>query len=62
MKKQELVSFNTVVRDVSTLAELDDAQLDQVVGGYASDELSICSTDAACEPNCRCNSACPTLA
>jgi hypothetical protein len=31
--KKELVSFNEVVRDIPSLVELDDAMLDQVVGG-----------------------------
>ncbi|WP_224367863.1 hypothetical protein [Hyalangium versicolor] len=49
--KKEIESFNPVVCNVSTLVELDDEQLDAVVGGYARD-VEECPTNNACEPNC----------
>ena len=56
--KKELVSFNPVVKDIESLVELDDRELEQALGGYAVDD-STCATNDACEPNCRTN--CPTL-
>ncbi len=53
MKKQELKSFNEVVRDISSLEDLNDASLDAVVGGKVV-VIEKCNTDIiACEPNCR---------
>ncbi|WP_146210201.1 hypothetical protein [Vitiosangium sp. GDMCC 1.1324] len=60
MTKKEIVSFNPVVRDISSLVELEDEALDQVLGGRAIGDVSGCPTDNACEPNCRAN--CPNLA
>jgi|GEM_PF-4443067 len=59
MKKKELVSFNEVVRDISSLVELNDEELDQVMGGFANSIEQGCPSDNACEPNCRSN--CPGL-
>jgi hypothetical protein len=54
VKNEELKSFNAVVRDVSSLVELNDEVLEQVVGGLLS-PVDSCPTDRACEPDCRCN-------
>lgn len=54
MKKEELKSFNAVVRDISSLEELSDEALEQIVGGLAIG-VSDCPTDRACEPDCNCN-------
>lgn len=56
--KKELVSFNAVVRDISSLPELSDETLETVVGGLIA-PVQDCSTDRACEPDCRAN--CPNL-
>ncbi|ATB44027.1 hypothetical protein CYFUS_009508 [Cystobacter fuscus] len=58
--KKELVSFNAVVRDISSLPELSDETLETVVGGAVISPNTpslpgTCATDNACEPNCRCN-------
>jgi hypothetical protein len=57
--KKEIESFNQVVCNVSSLVELDDAQLTAVVGGYTK-PVESCPTNDACEPNCR--SLCTNLA
>ncbi|MET0406322.1 MAG: hypothetical protein ABW123_28140 [Cystobacter sp.] len=54
MNKKELTSFNQVVRDIASLQELSDETLETVVGGKVS-QSETCSTDRACEPDCRCN-------
>lgn len=55
MKKEEIKSFNAVVRDISSLVELSDESLEQVVGGVAAPVQSCPSDVRACEPDCRCN-------
>jgi hypothetical protein len=62
VKNEELKSFNAVVRDISSLVELSDEALEQVVGGLAALVDGCSSNVRACEPDCRCNSACTTLA
>jgi hypothetical protein len=62
VKNQEIKSFNPVVRDISSLVELSDESLNQVIGGVALDVVSDCPDNRACEPDCRCNSACTNLA
>lgn len=63
MKNKEIQSFNPVVRDISKLVELSDEALSQVSGGLASTSIGdSCPTNNACEPVCRCNSACTNLA
>jgi len=59
MKKQELVSFNEVVRDVPLLVELDDAALSQVIGGaHTGNDEANSSAGGADENGPGCNTLC----
>jgi hypothetical protein len=61
MKKKEIVSFNPVVRDVSSLVELDDKELEQTVGGAnASNGLIVGCIANDYDPNSAdsCNTLC----
>jgi hypothetical protein len=60
VKKEELKSFNAVVRDISSLVELSDEALEGVVGGLAVPIHNCPSDIRACEPDCGSN--CPNLA
>ncbi|MFL5357760.1 hypothetical protein [Archangium sp.] len=50
--KKELVSFNEVERDLSSLLELDDEALETVVGGYAAGDGEGCIVNYSPEPGC----------
>ena len=58
-QKSEIVSFNEVVPELAKLLEIDGAELDQVLGGYAELEsdcpnLATCNTFGDCNTKTSC--------
>ena len=55
MKTSEIVSFNHAVPEMSSLLDLDGAELDQVIGGVQVTDcpkLTSCTTYGSCTDKC----------